>query len=120
MTDGTGSGDPPRAEPHQPSRQALVWCAAYYCVIGIAYLIADLLYWALTGHYESPSVWALHALKWLTLPGIALTGGSAMVAASSEPPRRWAFFLSLVMLIVYAWAWDLAQFLTSAPTLHGS
>jgi hypothetical protein len=119
MTEDTGSAEGPRAKPRHPSRQALAWCGLYFCVVGIAYLMADLLYWALTGHYESPSMWALYALKWLALPGIALTGGSAMVAASSEPPRRGAFFLSLAMLLVYAWAWDLAEFLTNAPTLHG-
>ena len=94
-------------------------CAAYYCVVGLAALALDVVTWRVTGHYESPSLWSLYAMKWLALPGIALAGGAAMVAASCDPPRPWAFLISLTMLLVYAWLWDIAEFLTSIPPKLG-
>lgn len=92
-----------------------MWCGISYCIVGLVVLALDAAACWVTGKYESPSLWSLYALRWLTLPGIALSGGAAMVAASIRPRRLWAFLLSLLMLIVYAWLWDLADFLTAAP-----
>jgi len=105
--------------PQHPSRRALMWCAVYCCLLGLALLVLDLAWWGVSGHYESPSQWGLIALRWLALPGIALAGGAAMMAGSGSRPRPWSFLIALLMLLVYAWCWDMAEFLTTAPPTIG-
>jgi len=119
MAEPADSPPPERPRPRHPSTLAVRLCLLYYCVLGLAFLAMDLVSWARTGHYESPSLWALYALRWLALPGIALAGGAAMVSASSRPPKWGAFALSLAGLLTYAWLWDMADFLTSPPYRYG-
>ena len=102
-----------------PVRSALMWCGISYCVVGLTLLALDAAACWVSGRYESPSIWSLVALRWLTLPGISLAGGAAMVAGAAIPRRPAAFLLALLMLIVYAWLWDLADFLTTSPPTLG-
>jgi hypothetical protein len=94
-------------------------CAAFLCFVGLAAVAMDLVTWRITGHYQAPSLLSLYAMKWLSLPGIALAGGAAMVAASWDPPRPWAFLISLLMLLMYAWLWDVSHFLIGIPPKVG-
>jgi len=117
MTDA--APDPASERPHDPVRRALMGCAVYFCVLGLALLVADLVSWAALGYYESPSALGLHAMRWLALPGIALSGGAAMVAASVRPARPWAFLIAMVLLLIYIWCWDMSQFIAEGPVEWG-
>lgn len=94
-------------------------CAVFLCLVGAVAVAMDVATWRITGHYHSPSLWSLYAMKWLSLPGIALAGGAAMVSGSWDPPRPWAFLVSLLLLLTYAWLWDVSHFLLSTPPKVG-
>jgi hypothetical protein len=40
-----------------------------------------------------------------------------MEAGSARPPRIGSFILSLALLLVYTWAWDLSSYLLSPPAV---
>ncbi len=119
MTDAPTTPRPSRERPRDAVRAVLMVCALHFCLVGLALLVLDLVNWGVAGYYESPSTMGLHAMRWLSVPGVALAGGAAMVAASARPARPWAFVVAMLMLLVYVWCWDMAQFLTAGPYEYG-
>jgi hypothetical protein len=115
MTDAMPKPEVANQRSRDPVRTTLMACAVYFCFVGIALLVLDLVNWRIVGTYQSPSLLGMLVLKWLAVPGIALAGGAAMVAGSCRPARPWGFLVAMLMLLIFVWCWDMSDFLTSLP-----